>query len=156
MSDPLSIAVSLMALAGAARSTCKLLFSTAKIIVEARTRIADLAQSLSHFSSILKRLASVIKNAADIIGEDGLRDINYCRRECRAIVSGIEREFKGLDRKSLNFTDRIKWLFKQDSLRYPRARLERVKADLQLNIEVLLLAASIRFVSLLNTLLRLG
>ena len=146
MSDPLSIAAGLVAVAGAAVTTCKLLFNTARIVSEARTRIADLAQSLAHFSSILKRLASVIKSAPDIIGKDGIRDINHCRRDCRTIVHEIERVFKGIDKRSLNFTDRIKWLFRQDSLRYPKARLEVAKTDLLLNIEVLILAPTIRFV----------
>ena len=145
MADPLSIAAGLVAVAGAAVSICKLLFGAAKVIVEARNLISDLARSLTHFSSILQRLARVIKDAQDILDKDGIRDIRDCTRNCRLIVREIKRVFKEMDKKAPDFFDRVKWLFKQDSLRYPRARLEEAKADLTLNIEILSLALSVRY-----------
>ena len=137
MADPLSVAAGLAGVATAAISTCKVLVRVADNFIEARKRISDLTRTLAQFSSILKRLARVIEDAPDVVGEDGVRDIDSLREDCYAIVLEIKRVFKKLDTKSPSVLDRAKWLFKKSSLRYPLQRLEVAKIDLLLSIDIL-------------------
>ncbi|KAI9838100.1 MAG: hypothetical protein M1819_006256 [Sarea resinae] len=143
MADPLSIAASLVGVAAAAIATSKLVFKVGETIAKARPQINDLAQGLASFHSVLTTLSKVIQGAPDILDDDGVRDARLLIGNCSTIVEEIQGAFARLDKDSLNIIDRAKWVFKKDSLQYPRARLEAAKSDLMLITEVLNLAISL-------------
>ena len=146
MTDPLSITASVVAVAGLAYSSSKVLYELISTIRDAPSVFQDLNQDISTLSHILNALKTNLSDRGATKGEAQLacftameQTLQGCDLACRAFKEKVhDLTIHSQDGKR-SFRDGVKLKFQSKSIDYFHAKVNSWKASLALALDVALL-----------------
>ena len=144
MSDPLSISASVIAVAGLAYSSCKVLSDTIKSFRNAPKTLADIRTELSAIRNLLDSLINTLGGVENIALSNNQRTcfinlesaIKHCETTCKDFTGRLSRITSHSGTDHVNWFDRTRLHFNENDVSLLRAALERDKQTLDFALGV--------------------
>lgn len=137
--DPLSIIASVAGVATAGAGLSKAIFKFVSSTRGASREMIDIARNIADLSIILGELRRVLKTGTEIPNRKLLRRIRSAVHRISRTHDDIHQLMDGLQGLS-----RLKWAFRQSEVRLKLTEIESLKTGVNLMLNVLILAITIR------------
>jgi hypothetical protein len=150
MADPLSLAASVIAVAGCGLKLSTTIRAAVAGVRSAADHVNNVARGIQHFSSTLRAIGSFLEKHPSVHSEDAEELLLDIISDCDGMFEEVERMLQEFmvptSRAHMSLYQRVKFCFKRDDLDYLTTQLESSKSTLSLMLGTLQL-----FVLLENT-----
>lgn len=143
--EPLSVAASVLEVAGAGLKLATTLYTFAETVFHADKELKNVARDLSLTSSVIKELGTVLEQdqASRICSQNAIQTakdtIQGCQDVSREIDAAMQRSLRSENKSkpSVPFLRRLIWPLKERRMELIRSNLEKLKSTLMLMLQVL-------------------